>query len=252
MTSKYDITTAKWGNVRKNGRYDLAILPWGSTEPHNMHLPYCTDMLTTQAIAFMVAENAAERGIKLMVLPGIPLGSQNPGQIELPFCIHASQATQAAILRDTVHSLKMQKINRLMIMSGHGGNIFKGMIRDIMIDNPDFIICHNEWFSIVPRQGYFEEKDDDHAGELETSVMMHLYPELVDMSLAGDGAFKRFAIDGLNSKIGWVPRDWSRTTRDTGVGNPKSANAEKGASYIEAVVPEIVDFVCDFAKKDLY
>ena len=81
---------------------------------------------------------------------------------------------------------------------------------------------------------------------------MHLYPELVDMSLAGDGAFKRFAIDGLNSKIGWVPRDWSRTTRDTGVGNPKSANAEKGASYIEAVVPEIVDFVCDFAKKDLY
>ena len=252
MYSKYDITTARYGDVCKTPRYDLAILPWGSTEPHNRHLPYCTDMITAQAIAFEVAEKAAARGANVMVLPGIPLGSQNPGQVQLPFCIHTSQETQAAILKDVVNSLRHQHINKLMIMSGHGGNIFKPAIRDIMIADPDFVICHNEWFNIVPREGFFEEKEDDHAGELETSVMLHYYPELVDMSLAGDGKFNKFAIEGLNSKVAWVPRDWSRVSKDTGVGDPRKATAEKGRRYMEAVIPKIVDFVVDFAAKPIY
>lgn len=248
----HDITTAKWGEVRQLPRYDMAILPWGATEPHNMHLPYCTDMLTAQAVACSVAEAAAERGVYAMVLPGIPLGSQNPGQIQLPYCIHASQATQMAVLTDVVKSLRAQGIHRLVIMSGHGGNIFKGMIRDLMIEYPDMTIAHNEWFAIVPRQGYFEEKIDDHAGELETSVMMHYYPQLVRMDLAGDGESKNFAIEGLRNKVAWLPRDWARTTADTGVGNPKTASPEKGRRYMEAVLPLITDFIVDFATKDIY
>jgi len=252
MYSKFDITTAKWGEVEQMPRYDMAILPWGATEPHNKHLPYCTDMLTAQAVAFEVAEKAAAQGVNLMVLPGIPLGSQNPGQIELPYCIHTSQTTQFAILRDAVRSLKRQGIYKLMIMSGHGGNIFKGIIRDIMIEDPEMTICHNEWFAIVPPAGFFEEKEDDHAGELETSVMLHYYPELVRMDLAGDGRFKRFAIEGFNTKVAWLPRDWAKVTEDTGVGYPKKATAEKGRRYIEAVVPRMVQFVVDFATKEIY
>ncbi|MGM9774812.1 MAG: creatininase family protein [Candidatus Egerieousia sp.] len=250
MYSKYDITTARWGDVSKMGHYHLAILPWGSTEPHNRHLPYCTDMLCAQAFAFDVAEAASERGVNVMVLPGIPLGSQNPGQVELPYCIHTTQQTQFLVLRDIVNSLKKQGITKLLIMSGHGGNIFKGMIRDLNIEDPTVTICHNEWFSFIPRSEYFEEKEDDHAGEQETSVMLHYYPELVDMSLAGDGNFRRFAIEGLNKKVAWAPRDWAKTTSDTGVGYPKKATAEKGRRYVEAVLPKIIDFVTEFAKSD--
>lgn len=252
MYSEFDITTAKWGDVKTAPHYDLAILPWGATEPHNGHLPYCTDMLTAQAVAFEVCGKVHERGVNVMVLPGIPLGSQNPGQIELPFCIHTSQTTQMAILRDVVKSLKRQGIHKLLIMSGHGGNIFKGMIRDLMIEDPDMTIAHNEWFAFIPRAEYFEEKEDDHAGEQETSVMLHYYPELVKMELAGDGKFKPFAIDGLNHKVGWLPRDWAQVTEDTGVGYPKKATAEKGRRYMEAVIPKIVDFVEDFVKKPIY
>jgi creatinine amidohydrolase len=252
MYSKYDITTAKWGEVKEMGHYDMAILPWGATEPHNFHLPYCTDLLTAQAVAFEVAEKAALQGVKLMVLPGIPLGSQNPGQIELPYCIHTSQTTQMAVLRDIVYSLKRQGIHKLMIMSGHGGNNFKGIIRDIMIEDPEMIIVQNEWFSIIPAKDFFEEKIDDHAGELETSVMLHYYPELVRMDLAGDGNSCNFAIEGLNTKVAWLPRDWSRVTQDTGVGYPKKATAEKGRRYMEAVVPRILQFVVDFTSKEIY
>lgn len=252
MYSKYDITTAKWGEVKEMGHYDMAILPWGATEPHNFHLPYCTDLLTAQAVAFEVAEKAALQGVKLMVLPGIPLGSQNPGQIELPYCIHTSQTTQMAVLRDIVYSLKRQGIHKLMIMSGHGGNNFKGIIRDIMIEDPEMIIVQNEWFSIIPAKDFFEEKIDDHAGELETSVMLHYYPELVRMDLAGDGNSRSFAIEGLNTKVAWLPRDWSRVTQDTGVGYPKKATAEKGRRYMEAVIPRILQFVIDFTCKEVY
>ena len=252
MYSKYDITTAKWGEVKEMGHYDMAILPWGATEPHNFHLPYCTDLLTAQAVAFEVAEKAALQGVKLMVLPGIPLGSQNPGQVELPYCIHTSQTTQMAVLRDIVYSLKRQGIHKLMIISGHGGNNFKGIIRDIMIEDPEMIIVQNEWFSIIPAKDFFEEKIDDHAGELETSVMLHYYPELVRMDLAGDGNSRKFAIEGLNTKVAWLPRDWSRVTQDTGVGYPKKATAEKGRRYVEAVIPRILQFVIDFTSKEIY
>ena len=252
MYSRYDITTAKWGEVKEMGHYDMAILPWGATEPHNFHLPYCTDLLTAQAVAFEVAEKASLQGVNLMVLPGIPLGSQNPGQIELPYCIHTSQTTQMAILRDVVRSLKRQGICKLMIMSGHGGNSFKGIIRDIMIEDPEMVIVQNEWFSIVPAKNFFEEKIDDHAGELETSVMLHYYPELVRMDLAGDGNAGKFAIEGLNTKVAWLPRDWNKVTKDTGVGYPKKATAEKGRRYMEAVIPRILQFVIDFASKEIY
>lgn len=249
MYSKYDITTARWGDVRDR-HYHLAILPWGSTEPHNTHLPYCTDMLCAQAVAFEAAEKASQNGVNAMVLPGIPLGSQNPGQVELPFCIHTSQRTQISVLEDIAASLKKQNINKLLILSGHGGNNFKGMIRDITINDPAFTITVCEWFNFIPRKGFFEEEFDDHAGEMETSVMMHYYPELVDLAKAGDGNASSFRIEGLNQKVAWAPRDWAKTTTDTGVGNPKKATAEKGRRYIEAAMEKIVKFVSDFALSD--
>ncbi len=249
MYSKFDITAARWGDVKKK-HYHLAILPWGSCEPHNYHLPYCTDMLHAQAVAFEAAEKVSKKGVNAMVLPGIPLGSQNPGQIELPFCIHTSQRTQIAVLEDIVASLKKQGINKLLIMNGHGGNNFKGMIRDIMIKNPGFMITVVAWFSILPLKDFFEEKIDDHGGEQETCVMLHYYPELVNLKQAGDGSHNDFKIEGLNDKTAWAPRDWAKTTKDTGVGNPRKATAEKGRRYIEAVMERIVKFITAFAKAD--
>ena len=251
--SKFDITCAKWGEVKKIKSYDMALLPWGSTEPHNGHLPYCTDVLSSQAIAFEVAERCSACGVRLMVLPGVPFGSQNPGQSELPFCIHTSQSTQAAILRDIVFSLERQGIHRLLIINGHGGNSFKGFIRDLAVEKPDFLIASSEWYTFIPRSGYFEASVDDHAGEQETSVMMHYYPELVKMEYAGAGESKPFALDGLRNKVAWIPRNWQKVTSDTGIGDPRKATAEKGARYAKAVVEKYVELICDLcAGKELY
>lgn len=250
--SEFDITCAKWGDVQNMEKYDMAILPWGATEPHNGHLPYCTDVLTSQAIAFEVAAGAKQRGVDVMVLPGVPFGSQNPGQNDLPFCIHTSQATQAAILHDIVSSLDHQGIKKLLIINGHGGNSFKGFIRDLAAEKPDFLIASSDWFAFIPRKDYFDADVDDHAGEQETSVMMHYYPELVKMEYAGEGNTRKFNIEGLNRNVAWIPRNWSKVTSDTGIGNPSASTPEKGRAYAEAVVGEYVKLVCDLCCKELY
>ena len=108
MKKEFDLTCSNYGTVKELS-YDIAILPWGATEPHNLHLPYMTDSILSHEIAVRSAELAYERhGVRCMVLPPVNFGSQNPGQQELPFCIHSRYETQRAILEDIVISLEKQ------------------------------------------------------------------------------------------------------------------------------------------------
>ena len=246
-----DLLSENYGNVKKN-RYDYAVLPWGATEPHNYHLPYLTDCY----FAYSIAKNAVEKalsqtGVRGMVLPFVPLGSQNPGQRELPFCIHARYETQKSILTDVATSLNYQGIKTLIVLNGHGGNNFKNMIRDLMADFPEMLIACCDVFAVVPQSEYFENKDD-HAGEMETSVIMHFYPELVDLATAGKGTYKPFSVKSLNEKTGWVPRNWSKISEDTGVGNPEKSSPGKGKRYAEAIVDKVAGLFCDLATGNIY
>lgn len=145
-----DLAVSCYGKV-KGVKYDVVILPWGATEPHNLHLPYLTDCILPHDIAVDAAALALQNsGVRCMVMPPVPFGAHNPGQRELPFCIHTRYSTQQSILEDIVASLYLQGMRKLIILSGHGGNNFKGMIRDLAFVYPDFLIIAADWFSIVP------------------------------------------------------------------------------------------------------
>ncbi|KAF0239082.1 MAG: hypothetical protein FD181_467 [Prolixibacteraceae bacterium] len=250
----YILEQTNWKQV-KNEKYDVAILPWGATEPHNYHLPYGTDSLETAKIAEEAAEKAWKKGAKIMVLPTIPLGVQNPGQIDLPFCLHTKPSTQTLIFQDIVEALYKQKIRKLVLLNGHGGNDFKPMVREIQPQFPEMLISLVEWFKIYDLSEYFEE-DGDHAGEMETSVIMHYYPHLVlPLEEAGDGNSKSSKLKGVLNKTAWIPRQWNKVSSDTGVGNPQKATAEKGKKYLEDVTSSIADFLVEMAEcnfEDLY
>ncbi len=247
-----DLMVSNYGEVKKH-QYHLTILPWGAIEPHNLHLPYLTDCILPHDMAVDAARQTLERtGIHCMVMPPVAFGAHNPGQRELPFCIHTRYTTQQAILEDIVASLYAQGMRRLLILGGHGGNHFKGMIRDLAFVYPDFLIVTADWFTIVPTAGYFGEKIDDHAGESETSMVLHYRPDLVAMDQAGEGASLPFAIPSLQAKVGWAPRHWDKATVDTGVGNPKNATAEKGQRYAEVVVEKLSVLFEELATLPLY
>lgn len=80
--------------------------------------------------------------------------------------------------------------------------------------------------------------------------MMHYHPELVDIERAGDGRSEPFAVESLNDRTAWVPRDWNRVSEDTGIGNPLKSSPEKGARYAEAVVDRLVRLFADLAAPD--
>ena len=242
------LARATWKSVRDAG-YDVAVLPWGATEAHNYHLPYGTDNFEVEHIAARAAERASQNGAKVVVLPTVPFGVQS-GQLDIPLCLHINPSTQAAILADFTHTLERQGIRKLVILNGHGGNDFRAMIRELQPKTSVFL-CTLNWYTCVDPHKFFDEPGD-HAGELETSVMLHVAPELVQpLDQAGDGAEKRFRIAALREGWAWAPRQWTKISADTGVGNPSEATAEKGARFVDAVTDRIADFLTELAAADL-
>ena len=251
-----DLSVSTYGVARKQ-HYDVVMLPWGATEPHNLHLPYLTDCILSHDVAVEAAQRAYdEYGVKCMVMPPVAMGSQNPGQRELCFCVHSRYETQCAILTDIVSSLHHQGFRKLVIVNGHGGNNFKNMIRDLSVTFPDFFIACGEWFKMAPVGDYFD-RPSDHADEVETSAMMYFHPELVRLSEAGPGNAHGFAIDALRRGQIWMPRHWNLVSPDdTGIGDPSLSTAEKGHRFVDAVTAAYARFLQEFARverpEDLY
>jgi creatinine amidohydrolase len=245
----YLIAETNWEVVRSTP-YEVIVLPWGATEAHNYHLPYATDNIQCDHIAAESARKAWEHEAKVGVLPTIPFGV-NTGQLDIKLDINMNPSTQAAVLHDVVQALVYQGIPKLVVMNGHGGNNFKQMLRELQAAYPEIFLSTLDWYGVVPWETYFEDLGD-HAGELETSVMMHLTPDLVrPLSDAGSGAQHPFKIQALRERWAWAQRAWSKASDDTGIGNPAKATADKGKRYIEAVTDRIATFLIDLAKANL-
>lgn len=225
--------------------YELAVLPWGATEAHNYHLPYATDNIQSDAVAAEAARIAWEAGTRVAVLPCVPFGV-NTGQLDIPLCLNLNPGTQALLLADLVHSLEVQGITKLVIVNGHGGNDFRQMIRELQPKTTVFLSTVN-WYKVVNPRDYFDDLGD-HAGELETSVMMHVAAPLVrPLSEAGDGAEKKSRLAGIREGWAWAPRQWTKVTADTGIGDPKAATADKGARYFAAVTAKLASYFTELA-----
>jgi creatinine amidohydrolase len=243
----YILNELTWKTVRDT-RYDVAVLPWGATEAHNYHLPYGTDNIQADDVAARAAERAWSRGAKVVVLPAVPFGV-NTGQLDIPLCINMNPSTQALVLRDVAMSLAGQGIGKLVIFNGHGANDFRQMIRELQ-PHVSLFLCVVNWYKVLDLKGFFSDQGD-HAGEMETSVMQHIAPELaLPLSEAGSGAARKFKIPAFREGWAWAPRKWTEVTDDTGSGNPAASTPEKGKRYVEAVTAKIADFFVELAKAD--
>lgn len=245
----YILAEATWKTVR-DANYEVVVLPWGATEAHNYHLPYATDNIQSDYVAAEAARKAWGQGAKVVVLPCIPFGV-NTGQLDITLDLNLNPSTQLAILRDLVQVLARQGIPKLVILNGHGGNDFRQILRELQAEFPTVFLSTLNWYKAADRNQYFAAPGD-HADELETSVMLHLVPDLVSpLHEAGDGAAKRFRIAALREGWAWAQREWSQVSADTGVGNPAAATAEKGAAFLEAVTTNIAQFLVELAAADV-
>jgi len=245
----YILAETNW-KALKDLEIELAVLPWGAMEAHNLHLPFGTDNIETEMITEEAARLATEKGARIVVLPVIPFGV-NTGQLDIRININMNPSTQYAILKDILDVLDRHKIRKFLILNGHGGNDFKQMIRELGVSYPEMFICTCNWYQSVENSEFFE-KGGGHADEMETSLMLFLSPELVlPLKEAGKGQAKKFRIKALNEKWAWSERKWSKVTSDTGVGDPSLASGGKGEKYFKAVTGKVSELMIELSKVDL-
>ncbi|MBT4865760.1 MAG: creatininase family protein [Planctomycetaceae bacterium] len=246
------LSEVNYGYV-KDHPYDVAVLPMGATEPHNLHLPYGTDTYEADAIGSRVCEAAFERGARVIMLPPIPYGTET-NQMEFPLTMNLNPSTLAVVIGDLVDSLARHEIHKLLILNSHGGNEFKPLLRELNGQTPvQLFLC--DWFrgASADVQATIFDEPGDHAGEMETAVGLAFFPDLVVHNpdtgelRADDGAVNSTRFDAVNQ--GWVSitRPWHLLTKNTGSGNPHAATKEKGQQLMDVLVERISGFLVDLA-----
>ena len=250
----WNLSATNYG-VIKEQQFEVAVLPIGATEPHNLHLPYSTDTLCATRIAERACERAWEQGAKVVLLPSIPFGTQT-NQREFPLALNVNPSTMNRLLTDLIESLAYRNIRKIVLLNGHGGNELKGFLRE-SYGKIDAKIFACDWYHCI-RDKYKEifEELDDHAGEMETSLMLALAPELVAQDANGQlfadgGATRPTRFEAVNR--GWVSvaRPWHLLTTNTGAGNPHKATAAKGEQALELVVKRLTQFLIELATTPL-
>jgi creatinine amidohydrolase len=123
------------------------------------------------------------------------------------------------------------------------------MIRELQPHVKCFLTAVS-WYKVVDPKGHFSDLGD-HAGELETSVMLHIAPDLVrPLSEAGDGREKKPRIAAMREGWAWAPRRWTQVSADTGIGDPRAATVTKGERYVNETVERLGRFLVDLARLD--
>ena len=125
------------------------------------------------------------------------------------------------------------------------------VIRDLTVDYPDMVVAVSDWFRVLPAKDFFDHPGD-HADELETSAMMYYHPELVDLTMAGDGRTGGWALPSLQEGVAWIPRRWDKVSRDTGVGDPRASTAEKGKRFAQAVAQKYAQLIHEMCETEDY
>ena len=227
--------------------FDLAVLPLGATEPHNLHLPYGTDTFQVDLIAERACEAAYQRGARVVKLPAIPYGTETNLR-RFPLAMNLNPSTLAAVITDLLETLAEHQVRKCVLLNGHGGNDLKWVLRQVYGKIPiQLFLCH--WYKVAADE-YARVFVDagDHAGELETSMGLAHFPNLVKLDQADDGQMARTRFEAVNR--GWVEitRPWHLLTTNSGAGDPRPATAAKGHEITRIVVERLAGFLLELAR----
>lgn len=250
MPRHWNLLETNYGHTRDH-RPEVAVLPLGATEPHNLHLPYGTDVFEATIIGEHLCEAATSRGASVMLLPTIPYGTETNLR-QFPLAMNLNPSTLFLVVKDLVASLEQSGVRKLLLLNSHGGNDLKPMLRELYGQTTVQIFLCN-WYQMVGDvYGEIFERRDDHAGEMETSFILAYRPDLVVRQ--SDGALTADAGETNRSRFhavqrGWVglSRPWHLLTSNTGSGNPHAATAEKGQRLMQVLVERLGQFLVELS-----
>jgi len=244
------LSKMKWpefGRQVETGRIDKAIVPMGSLEQHGPHLPLSTDTI----IAEHLSNRISERCKTAIVLPPIEFGFASE-HASFPGTISLRPETLSNILLAIAESLTKSRLIRVFIVNGHGGNratieVGLGKMKE------SFPEMHAYSFTIIDvvKPKYNEIRKSarklvGHADEIETSMMLAIDPELVDMSkavreepsLPTPLSFE--SEDMAKISFAWNAKELSKSGV---IGDPQLASADTGRILLDYATEEILRII---------
>ncbi|MBC7725370.1 MAG: creatininase family protein [Burkholderiaceae bacterium] len=225
----------------------IVVLPTGAIEHHGAHLPLATDALIAEAVATAAVRRAADAGLDVWLLPTLSFTKSDehhwaPGTMWLGY--EAMMAT----LVDLGRSVAATPARTLVFLNGHGGNTAMLNVANRELRRRFGLQTFTMGAGHV-RAGTGQDGEPDelgmgiHAGYGETSLLLHLRPDLVDMGLAERNVpehlaqFSRIGFNGFPVSFGWTSDDFGPSGV---VGDPTGSTARAGAEFFETSVVNAV------------
>jgi len=224
----------------------VLVQPLGAIEQHGPHLPLATDLAVAEAVAEAAVPRAVERGVAAWLLPPIAYTKSNEHAWN-PGTIWMSARTMLSVLEDLGRCVAATPVRKLVFLNGHGGNsaLVAMANRELRLQfGLETFLAHP---SMPADQGGGSAPSElgmgIHGGAEETSLMLHLRPDLVDMSKAvravpehlADNEMVRF---GGSVAFGWLSNDFG----DHGhIGDPTAATAAHGKVLVDGAIRAFVE-----------
>jgi creatinine amidohydrolase len=241
-----DLTSAAHAAIDRD---TPAVVPIGSIEQHGAYLPVSTDAFLATRFATLV-----ERAIpgRVLVLPTVTIG-MSEHHMDFPGTLTVEHRVLFDYLTSVLESVAKHGYRRILVLNAHGGNqaTATAVVERFGRRNPDSRVVLTSWWAVAgPELLALSEASPGgvgHADELETSLMLHAAPDLVDASAIRDpdpNAVPDWASGDMQGSarafLYRTARDWSKT----GVlGRPSAASAGKGAAAEAAIVERLVEIV---------
>ncbi len=239
------------------GPRSVLIQPIAAVEQHGPHLPLATDLIVAEATVDAVV---AERGdeLDLWVLPSLAYGKSDE-HAWAPGTVWLSATTLLAVLGDLGRSLSTLATKRLAFVNGHGGNTQLLNVANREIRREHGLLTFLLHPSVPRDAGGTEHVDVGHdtesgmgihAGRDETSLLLHLRPELVDMDAARscvpeDLLANQHVRFGGDVSFGWLASDFHASGV---IGDPTAASAARGKQLFESMIANLGESLAEVSR----
>jgi creatinine amidohydrolase len=256
---KYRYEEMTWPEIREAARLNpVVVLPVGTTEQHGYHLPLMVDYLCAGEVARAAVERTAPHAILMHPVPY----SFNEHHLDFPGTIAIDAHTIIDYIACIGRSLAHHGFRHILLLNGHGSNIpFLDVAARLITNQTEAICALASWWSLLkPEDLRWRESRFPggmaHACELETSMLLHLRNDLVDMTKAVD------EVDGVQTSenIFWdlnggsgatFQEFFSRNTLSGVQGQATLATAEKGELVFESAVNRLARFLGEFREREI-
>ncbi|MFB6310975.1 MAG: creatininase family protein [Salinirussus sp.] len=229
----------------------VLIVPVASLEQHGQHMPTITDTLLCTAVVQTAAEQAAEAAVPVLITPPVWSG-QSRHHRSFGGTASLDVPTLMAVLEHVADTTLENGFDALLFVNGHGGNISTiGTAVQEIAETQEAEVLGLTYFQLAGDM-VAEVRDSElggiaHAGEMETSMMLHLRPDLVDEDRAEGTPYDK-PYDGEHGDLtdaGTIStgRPFEAYTDTGAAGRPELASAEKGAAFFEGFTDALADVI---------